>query len=207
MLLMNRARTEALRAYEGDRLYRIEYRGFPKSLSAEMAVHLTYRFPDSKQFTIVSESGSKFLLDRVLHRLLASEKEAGNKENRTGTALTPDNYSFHFHRVDPASGDYVLQVKAKTRNKYLYNGTIWVAPKEYAVTHIQAEPSKNPSFWIKETQITHTYGKVGDFWLPLHNQSVSNIRLGGRAVLSIEYKDYKITEATPLRMNAGEAKP
>ncbi len=207
MLVMNRARTEALRAYESNRLYRIEYRGLPKSLAAEMAVHLTFRFPDSKQFTIVSESGSKLLLDRVLHRLIASENEAGNEENRARTALTPDNYSFHFLRADSASGDYVMEVRAKTKNKYLYNGTIWVDPKDYAVTRIEAEPAKNPSFWIKKTQITHTYGKLSEFWLPLHNQSVSNIRLGGRAVLTIDYRDYKITEATPLHANPAEAKP
>ena len=33
------------------------------------------------------------------------------------------------------------------------------------------------------------------FWLPLKNESVSYIRLGGRATLTIEYKDYSLTGA------------
>jgi hypothetical protein len=40
--------------------------------------------------------------------------------------------------------------------------------------------------------------KVNDFWLPAENHTESVIRLGGRATLSIEYKDYKITKASPL---------
>jgi hypothetical protein len=39
---------------------------------------------------------------------------------------------------------------------------------------------------------------VDDFWLPAENHTESVIRLGGRAILSIEYKDYKITKATAL---------
>ncbi len=34
-----------------------------------------------------------------------------------------------------------------------------------------------------------------DFWLPLRNESVSYIRLGGRATLTIEYRDYRLTGA------------
>jgi hypothetical protein len=34
---------------------------------------------------------------------------------------------------------------------------------------------------------------VRGFWLPAQNRSVSTTRLGGRAELSIEYKDYEIT--------------
>jgi hypothetical protein len=37
--------------------------------------------------------------------------------------------------------------------------------------------------------------KVGDFWLPARNESVSYIRLGGRATLTIEYKDYRVIDA------------
>jgi len=203
MIFMNHARAEALRVYEGERFYRIEYRGFPKSLLSEMAVHVKYRFPDSKEFTIVSQSGSKLLFDRVLKRLLESEKEAVNQDNRTRIELTPSNYSFSLVGVEPDTGNYVLGVLAKTKNKFLYNGKVWIDAKDYTVTRIEAEPAKNPSFWIKSTEIKHTYEKVGDFWLPFNNQSISRIRMGGRAVLTIDYKDYRITEARPLQNQPG----
>ncbi len=61
---------------------------------------------------------------------------------------------------------YVLEVTPKRKNKYLYNGKIWVDAKDFAVTHVEARPAVNPSFWISGTDIEHRYEKVGDFWLP-----------------------------------------
>jgi hypothetical protein len=94
----------------------------------------------------------------------------------------------------------------KTRNKFLYRGKIWVDAQDFAVVRI-GEPGKNPSFWIKKTEIVHQYVKVNDFWLPSENHTESLIRLGGRATLTIEYRDYKITRATPLpeAVNSREA--
>jgi hypothetical protein len=42
------------------------------------------------------------------------------------------------------------------------------------------------------------YSKIGEFWLPSHDHSVSQIRLGGDADLTIDYFDYKTTGATSL---------
>jgi hypothetical protein len=39
---------------------------------------------------------------------------------------------------------------------------------------------------------------VDDFWLPAHNHSVTSVRLGGHADFSIEYRDYRITGASPM---------
>jgi hypothetical protein len=36
---------------------------------------------------------------------------------------------------------------------------------------------------------------VQDFWLPKRNESVSYIRLGGRATLTIEYSNNKVVDA------------
>ena len=40
---------------------------------------------------------------------------------------------------------------------------------------------------------------MGSFWLPLSNRSSSEIRLGGHASFTIDYQDYQITAASPLR--------
>src|SRR5678815_2292353 len=54
----NLERAQALGAYEGTRTYRLEYRGFPGSRSAEMTVAVKYRSPGTKEFSIQSEKGS-----------------------------------------------------------------------------------------------------------------------------------------------------
>jgi len=48
------------------------------------------------------------------------------------------------------------------------------------------------SCWISKTHIHHTYAKTGDFWLPEHDRSESRMRLGGTAVLTIDYGQYVV---------------
>ena len=197
----NAQRAAALQQFNGTRVYHMQYRGFPSDRDAEMIVKVAYRAPNTKEFSVVSQTGSKFIIDRVFKKLLEGEQEAANDENRLNTALSTDNYDFTSagYENTPEGAEYVLNLLPKTKNKYLYRGKIWVDGKDFAVVRIEGEPAKNPSFWIKKTEVKHRYIKVGDFWLPAENHTESVIRLGGQAILSIEYKDYKITKAVPLR--------
>jgi hypothetical protein len=196
----NAQRAAALDEYVSTRVYRMQYRGFPSDHDAEMVVSAAYHAPATKQFTIVSEKGSKFIVEHVFNKLLEGEQEASSDENRRRTALSTENYDFAMagYEDSPEGGRYVLNLLPKTRNKFLYRGKIWVDARDFAVVRIEGEPGKNPSFWIKKTEIQHRYVKVDDFWLPAENHTESVIRLGGRAILSIEYRDYKITRSTPL---------
>jgi hypothetical protein len=194
----NQERALALRRFEGTRIYRLHYQGFFGTHNAQMTVSVESSL-DDRQFTVESQSGSKFIIDHIFKRLLKSEKEA-SVEQRDRTALTTRNYAFTLAGVDSSSGSpmYVLNVIPKTDEKYLYRGKVWVDGKDFAVVRIEAEPAKNPSMWIKTTAINHQYEKVADFWLPAENRTDSSMRFGGHALLSIEYKDYKITEAQPV---------
>jgi hypothetical protein len=197
----NLERAHALEAYQGTRVYRLEYHGFPGSRSAEMIVDVKYRTPGTKEFTIRSEKGSQLVIERVFKRMLQSEKEAVSEENQSHVALNQDNYSFTLtgHETTPAGSFYIFSVEPRTNNKLLYRGRIWVDAQDFAVTRIEGAPAKNPSFWTKETKIVQVYTKVGDFWLPASNRSTSSIRLGGQANFTIDYQDYQVTAATELR--------
>jgi len=197
----NAQRTAALDQFNGTRIYRMQYRGFPSDRDAEMVVNMTYHAPDGKEFSAVSQTGSKFIIDHVFKKLLEGEQEAANEENRRNSALNTDNYEFTSagYETTPDGAEYVLNLLPRTKNKFLYRGKIWVDAKDFAVVRIEGEPARNPSWWIKKTEVRHRYVKVNDFWLPAENHTESVMRLGGNAVLSIEYKDYRITKAAPLR--------
>lgn len=194
----NLARAEALPAYHSTRTYRTNYRGFPGSRSAEMIVDVAFAPPGTKTFTIRSQTGSKLIIDRVFKKLLESEKEAADPENQKRTALNDENYAFTLAGCEAAGPGllYVLEVEPKVKSKFLYRGKIWIDAADFAVTRISAQPAKNPSFWIKQTQIEHAYVKVNDFWLPATNRSATKVRLGGNAELSIEYGDYQLPGKT-----------
>jgi hypothetical protein len=196
-------RAAALLHSEATRVYHLVYRGFPGDREAEMTVQATFNSPSTKEFKVISQSGSKMILDRVFKKLLESEQEATQPAMSARTQLNRDNYGFELVGYEPAStgGLYVLRVSPKTKSKYVYRGTVWVDATDFAVTRIEGEPAQNPSFWTKRSQIHHEYKKVDAFWLPVRNESVSYIRLGGRATLTIEYKDYRVTDGR----RAGEA--
>lgn len=196
LIRRNEERAQALRSFEATRTYHLVYRGFPSDREAEMTVNAVYESPSTKDFTVISQTGSKMILDRVFKKLLESEKEAAQPEVRSHTQLNRTNYEFALLEYEPSgqSGQYVLQVTPKAKSKYLYHGKIWVDGNDFAVTRIEAEPAQNPSFWTKKSEIRHEYTKIRGFWLPARNQSISYIRLGGRATLTIEYKDYKLTD-------------
>lgn len=205
LVRMNLQRGQALQAYQSTRIYRLEYKGFPGGRSAEMVVNMKYRAPGTKEFEIVSQSGSKMLIDRVFKKLMEGEKDAIDGENQKRIAVNQENYEFALagYEPGPRRGLYVLSVKPRTKNKYLFQGKIWVDDEQFAIVRMEGEPAKNPSFWIKGTQIETRYINVNDFWLPAHNHSFTSVRLGGHADFSIEYKDYQITAASPFKNASG----
>jgi hypothetical protein len=190
----NKERAEGLQHYLGKRSYRLEYRGFPASTEATMEVEVNFDAPATKRFTVVSATGSKMIQNRVFHRLLESEQQAGDSSNRKQTELGPDNYTFSLAAAD--GSDYVLNVEPKVESRFLYRGKIWVDGHDFAVTRIEAQPARNPSFWTTKSVIHHTYQKTDDgFYLPKENKTVTNVRMGGVATLTIEYESYKVTPA------------
>ena len=203
----NAERAKALESYRGKRIYKIDYKGFPSALRGEMIVEMTYTAPAKKDFKILSESGSKWIVKRVLKRLIDGEKEAQEAATRKSVELNTQNYNFtSLERQTDARGcGYVLSIQPKVPNKFLYRGRIWVNDQDFAVCRIEAEPSKNPSIWITKTEIRHNYQKFQDFWLPVENQSISSLRLGGRATLTITYQDYEITAVHPAKDNSVSA--
>lgn len=188
----SQARAEGLKEYKSVRHYQVEYHGFGTTLGAKMEVEVNYDASSGKSFQVVTQSGSKILLEKVLKRAVDSEKEAS--QNKASTALTPANYRFRLAGSEDLGGRpaYVLDVEPLVVSKFLYKGKIWVDAADFALVKIEAEPAKNPSFWIARTLIRQTFGKTGRFWLPAQNRSETKVRVGGTAVFTIDYGTYQV---------------
>ena len=186
----NQDRANRLKYYTSQRHYHLEYKGFPHSADAAMDVEAVYNAP-SKSFRVLSESGSKKLIDHVFKKLLKGEQEAAGEQQKN--ALIPANYNFDLLETVTENGRslFVLRVDPKTPSKFLFRGKVWIDAEDYAVVKVEAEPSDNLSFWIRNTEIRHLYAKVGDFWLPKQNTTVTKVRLGGTATLTIDFENYE----------------
>lgn len=190
----NQDRANRLRFYTSERHYHLEYKGFPHSADAAMEVEAVYSAP-SKSFRVLSESGSPKLINHVLKKLLKGEQDAAGEQPKN--ALTPANYNFALLETVNEEGHklFVLRVDPKTPSKFLFRGRVWVDAEDYAVVRVEAEPSESLSFWIRNTEIRHLYTKVGEFWLPKQNTTVTKVRLGGTATLTIVFEKYEFQTA------------
>ena len=200
----NQDRANRLRYYTSQRHYHVEYHGFPHSADAAMDVEAIYNAP-SKSFRVLSESGSPKLINHVLKKLLKGEQDAAGEQSRN--ALTPANYNFALLETVTEDGRnlFVLQVDPKSPSKFLFRGRVWVDAEDYAVMKVDAEPSESLSFWIRNTEIKHLYTKVGGFWLPKQNTTVTKVRLGGTATLTIDFERYDF-ESSPTQVAGGGTK-
>jgi hypothetical protein len=196
MMATSSRRSAELQGFRATRTYHLEYYGFLGSREAGMKVLSTYTAPDKLDFSVVSETGSKLLLNRVLLKLLDSEREAFRDQSKI--ELSPANYEFQsdgVERISDSDPCYVLAVTPRKESKFLYRGKVWIDAHDFALARMDGRPAKSPSFWIKDTQIDSTWENVGGFWLIQRSRSVSHIRLGGMAILTIDYSDYQITAA------------
>jgi len=193
---MNETRAKALESYSSLRTYHLECHCLSHK-KADMTIRANYQAPDKKEFTIVSQSGSGTVRDRVFKKLLEAEQESMQADNQQRSAITPENYTFQLSDYEKNEADefYVLDAQPRSKNKFLFRGRIWVNAKDFAITRVEGEPAVNPSWWTVKTDFKRSYQKVGAFWLPESNESETKVRVFGTAVLSIEYRDYQITEA------------
>ena len=189
----NKARLDELRQYKALRHYAVEYKGFAHTVDAKMDVEVSYDAATGKSFRIVSQSGSNLLCEKVLKRAVDSEKEASR--DKSLTALT--NYRFSLLGTDTVNGRpaYTLHEEPLSEGKFLSRGKIWIDAEDFAVVKMETEPAKNPSFWISRTSISSSAVKADGFWLPGRTRSETKVRIGGTAVLTIDYGTYQVVPA------------
>jgi outer membrane lipoprotein-sorting protein len=208
VVAMNEVRAKALESYSSLRSYHLECHCLSHK-TADMVVRADYQAPDKKVFTIVSESGSGTVRNRVFKKLLEAEQESMREENQQRSAITPENYTFQVSDYKKTDTDefYVLETQPRTKNKFLFRGRIWVSAKDFAITRVEGEPAVNPSWWTLKTDFKRSYQNIGDFWLPDSNESETKVRVFGTAVLSIEYREYQITQAASAGVAPSLEKP
>ena len=190
VLAQNKRRNELLQSYSVTRTY--EIRTHEGKLAAQTVVQMQYRAPDMKTFEKTSEKGSGIVRHLVFDRLMDSETESSTGKEHRDSALTSANYDFRFVGVEEV-GPYhcfVLEVTPKRKDKYLFEGKIWIDSQDFAVAKIEGHPAKKPSFWINRADFVRNYQKVDEFWLPLRDETQVEVKIYGKRVLTIEHGPY-----------------
>jgi outer membrane lipoprotein-sorting protein len=197
----NRARDARLRQYSATRTYRVS--NDKGKLYAQEVVEVEYQAPDHKGFRTVSEEGSGVVRDMVLKRLIESESETSSGRAHHDSAIKPANYEFNLLGEQDVGPYHCLVAEAipKRRDKYLFEGKVWIDAEDYAIVRIDGQPAKSLSFWITRADFVRQYQKIGEFWVPEQDNTLVHVRLYGKKMLTIDHRDYVINCAIGASSN------
>jgi hypothetical protein len=203
MLERNRLRNEQLRRYSAVRTY--EIRNPEGKLAAQAVVRVDYQAPDKKMFKKTSEKGSGIVRHLVFDRLMQSESETSSGREHRNSAITTANYTFTLSGEEDV-GPYhcfVLEAAPKSKEKYLFEGKIWVDAQDFAIVKIAGHPAKRPSFWVNRADFVRRYQRVDGFWLPYRDETFVEVKIYGRRVFTVDHQQYVINPDSPLQAEAG----
>ena len=195
LMRRNELRNGALRSYTVERSYAVTD---PKGkVHAQKTVRLDYRAPDTKSFVTISEKGSAVVRRLVLNRLMESETEAASGKSHRDSTITAANYTFTLLGEQDLGGNhcFVVQATPTRSDKYLFNGKVWIDAQDYAVVQIVGHPAKKLSMWVDKADFVRRYQKIGEFWLPLKDETSVHVRFYGSKTLTIDHERYTINEA------------
>jgi len=204
MLERNRARNERLQRYSAVRTYEIAT--LEGKSAAKTVVRVDYEAPDKKTFTRTFEKGSGIVRHLVFDRLMQSEEETSSGREHHDSAITPSNYAFTLSGQEDV-GPYhcfVLDVTPKRKDKYLFEGKIWIDSEDFAVVKIAGHPAKKPSFWINRADFVREYQIIDGFWRPYRDKTSVEVKIYGRRILTVDHQQYLINSPSPLQAESGE---
>ena len=195
LVARNDARTAALTEYRVSRTYQvIDLKG---KVHAEIRGQMEYRAPGKKSFRVTSEAGSYLVRQLALHPLITAEISAASGEEHRDSSFTPTNYTLDLlgqEQIGP-SLCYVAQAIPRRKDKYLFEGKVWIDARDYAIVRIEGHPARRLSFWIQQADILRQYENFNGFWLPEEDKTVVDVRLYGKHIVAIVYRDYAVVPA------------
>ena len=203
MLERNRFRNEQLQRYSAVRTY--EIRNLEGKLAAQAVVRVEYEAPDKKTFNKTSEKGSGIVRHLVFDRLIQSEGETSAGREHHNSAITATNYTFLLAGEEEV-GSYhcfVLEATPKRKDKYLFEGKIWIDTDDFAVVKIAGHPAKKPSFWINRADFVRQYQRIGSFWFPCRDETSVEVKMYGRRMFTLDHQQYVINADSPLQGSSG----
>ena len=198
----NEIRNAGLREYSAVRTYAVS--DLNGKVRAKETVRMDYVAPDKKTFVTIAEEGSSVVRHLVLNRLMESEASASAGQDRRDSSISPANYTFRLLGEEDLGPHrcFVVEALPRRKDKYLFEGKIWIESQDFAVVRIAGHPAKNPSFWIKRADFVRQYEKIGDFWLPARDQTFVEVRLYGKKILSIDHHIDRVNGVTPAALVA-----
>ena len=144
----------------------------------------------------VSFEGDGMIKTNVIARYLQAEMEAQKPEEKVAVEISPLNYKFTPKGRNKVGGRdaLVYEVKPLRHHSGLFHGTVWVDPDSRLPLMETGKLENLHSIWVKEITFTRIYQLVNGVAVPSRIHSEVKARLFGKALINIEFANYRIQE-------------
>lgn len=153
-------------------------------------------------FGIIGEGGSEYIRDKVLRKVLESERQAVSGAEKEKAALTVDNYVFGDPEPE-AEGLLRIRIRPKRKDTLLVDGWIVVTEADRDLVRLEGRLAKPPSFWTRRVDVVRTYGRIDGHRVPLETTSVAQVLMAGESSFSMRYTYERINDTVVGGSTAG----
>lgn len=154
-------------------------------------------------YEVVREGGSDYVRDKILRHMLESEQEIVAAGKRLHSSLEDKNYEFG----DGGMTDNGLQrilLKPVKKSDGLVTGNVLLDPTTGFITRIHGRLVKNPSFWLRDVDVTWRFATINGHLVPIEMSSTGRVRMFGRSNFKMTY-DYVSIGGQPANSRALKA--
>ena len=155
-------------------------------------------------FTVVSETGSDYIRNKVLKAVLKREQELMANGNCQRSDLTGDNYEFQ--DVPQGDGERYVLLKPKRKDVLLVDGRMVLSQDGTELLRVEGRLSKNPSFWTSLVNIIRHYARVDGVRVPIATESTAKVKFAGLSHLDVHY-EYQTINGRPVTTAAQRTLP
>lgn len=196
--LDNRARAKA---YSVTREYKVFGTDAARPRT-EVLAQVNFLPPNVKSYGIDQSTGG--MGEKVVRRILDHEVDATRDPKLM--MINDTNYDFAFAGTGSIGRVpcYKLGITPKRERKELLNAMIWVDKDSYRILRIEGEPSKSPSFWVKDVHVVLQYAEVAGMWLQTTTEAMARMRFGGEYKIVSHDVNYDVAQT--VAVNAARAR-
>jgi hypothetical protein len=156
------------------------------------------------RYTIVSETGSDYMRNRVLKAVLKREQELVADGDCRRSELTSDNYEFQ--DVQQGDGERYVTLKPRRKDVLLVDGRMVFSSDGSELLRVEGRLAKNPSFWTTLVNIIRHYARLDGVRVPVATESTAKVKFAGVAYLDVHY-EYETINGRPVSVAARHAFP
>jgi hypothetical protein len=139
-------------------------------------------------------TGDNTIKNEVITRYLSWESEA---RDSGAIAITPANYKFRYKASIERNHvrTYVFQITPKKKAQGLFHGELWLDGETGMPMRESGRLVKTPSAFLKKVEFVRDYELHDGVSFPKHIQSTADVRLFGRAELTIDFSNFARQES------------